>query len=786
MSDFKYIVPPNEPKIIRSPGEVGIAPTISENISNSCIFNGTDQYLYRTFSTPTNQYIYTISFWMKRGDLSRNQRFFEGFTSASDAGTGIIEFTGTDKLNVGGYSTNHRITTQVFRDISSWYHIVVTWDTTQTIANDRIKVYVNGTQITAFDTLNNPSQNVTFGFNNNSTVHQIGRRRLVSGNDLYYNGYLSEIYFIDGQALTPSSFGQYSNRTNSWVPKRYTGTYGTNGLRLSFNNSAALGTDSSGNTNTWTLNNITSSNQTTDSPTNNFCTLNPLRFYSTTAPTLSNGNLTAAWNNTAMQVGSSIAIPNAQKIYAEFTLNTIGSARIGIKQSSDFGQWTGGWTYVTNLGKIRNTADTDVQTVSAASSGNIVGVAVDLVNNTVQFYLNNSALGTSNSISNSNDWIFWIGQNTTATAQDITANFGQRSFTYTPPAGFKSLCSANLDIPIIRKPNQFFDAKTYTGTGSTQSITGFNFAPDFVWTKGRNLAQNHNLFDTLRIGSRLRSDSTNAEASSTVTIDSNGFTLGTETENNNASSNFISWLWCAGSSTATNTSGSITSSVRVNPISKFSIVSYTGNGTAGATVGHGLGVAPKFVIIKNRQTNGYDFVVYHQNMDTSPQNGYVSLNATIAFTTLSTIWNNTAPSSSVITFGTNAALNESAKTHIAYCFAEVDGYSKFGSYTGNASSDGPFVYCGFRPRWVIIKRVNLGSRPWCIHDTARDIYNVSNSEIEANAATIENGGSYPGDLDILSNGFKPREGSTAWINESGGNYIFAAFAEMPFKYANAR
>lgn len=778
MSDFKYIVPPDEPKIIRSPGEVGIAPTVTEPINNSCSFNGSTQYLSRTFTSTGSQTTATLSMWYKRGRISRTNygdMLWHSYNTGAGPAPGNYNLmfvagssTGnTDTLvfnfrNGGSYYSN-----QVLRDPSAWYHIVVNWDSSNAAQSERFRFYINGVRGTFISA---PTFALNYAWEsafNLAIPHIIGWYFFSA--DYYIDGYVAETHFIDGQALPPTAFATTSNRTNTWVPKRYLGTYGTTGFNLKFNNSAALGTDSSGNNNTWTLNNITSSNQTSDSPTNNYPTFNPIVPGHTG---ISNGNLTYTGAGGSRGITFE-SLPQSGRWYLEATIIAIGGSteRLSI--------------FFSNIEYI-NTGNKRVDSVTSSygssyTTGDIIGIAIDFTTSTATFYKNNVSQGGI-IFSTASSSIYFYAFN----SSDVwSINFGQRAFSYTPPTGFRPLCSANLPIPNIRKPNQFFDARTYTGTGSTQSIVGFNFAPDFIWTKGRNLAQSHNLFDSLRPGYRLRSDSTAADASTTVTIDSNGFTLGTETENNNASSNFISWLWCAGSSTITNTAGSITSTIRVNPISKFSIVSFTNaSGTNQETVGHGLGVVPKFIIVKNRDTTANNWAVFHSSVcDTTSK--FLQLNTTNATTTFSTVWGASLPTSSV--FGvTGGGVAAAGVKCIAYCFAEVDGYSRFGFYTGNASADGPFVYCGFRPRWVMIKRTDTASRPWCIHDTARDTSNVSNTEIEANATTIENGGTYPGDLDVLSNGFKLREGSTAWINESGGTYVFAAFAETPFKYANAR
>jgi hypothetical protein len=264
-----------------------------------------------------------------------------------------------------------------------------------------------------------------------------------------------------------------------------------------------------------------------------------------------------------------------------------------------------------------------------------------------------------------------------------------------------------------------------------------------------------------------------------TSFNSNGFSLGNYGNVNlNASSNYIAWQWNAGGSNATNTSGTITSTVRANTTSGFSIVTYTGTGGSGTTtVGHGLGVAPVMVIIKRRSTTG-DWSVYHQSLTSTSY--YLGLNTTAAQQTYGSTF--ISPGSSTLTIAADSSLlNANASTYVAYCFAPVAGYSAFGSYTGNGSTDGPFVYTGFRPEFVITKRTDGGGDNWTLHDAARSPYNVASENLRPNTSGAE--GSYP--MDFLSNGFKWRQGGGDG-NESGASYIYMAFAEAPFKYALAR
>jgi hypothetical protein len=342
-------------------------------------------------------------------------------------------------------------------------------------------------------------------------------------------------------------------------------------------------------------------------------------------------------------------------------------------------------------------------------------------------------------------------------------------------------------MPIITKPNQHFDVLTYAGSASNQTISGLNFQPDFIWFKERTTnGIPHNLFDSARsnYGSRLISSATSAEAvsSAIVSVSSTGYTLtgGASTTNDASGRTYVTWNWKAGGAAVTNTAGSISSQVSVNPTAGFSIVTYTGNATSGATVGHGLGVAPSFIIAKNRSSGSTDWPTFHVS---TGNNGGCTLNEALAKATTGIWWNNTTPSSTVVTLGNGAQTNGSTNSQLLYCWTPVAGYSAFGSYTGNGSTDGPFVYLGFEPRFILIKSSSNAER-WLMWDTARDTFNIIGKDLVPNTDAAESGAGSA--MDILSNGFKLRSVASSAYNFNGYTYIYAAFAEAPFKFANAR
>jgi hypothetical protein len=645
-----------------------------------------------------------------------------------------------------------------------------------------------------------PNQNIDT-YVNSANIHTLSRDNTTSS----FNGYMTEVNFIDGQALTPSSFGETNAQTGVWQPKAYSGSYGTNGFYLNFSDNsnttaATLGKDYSGNGNNWTPNNFSVSagagnDSLVDTPTpygvdtgaggnvrGNYCTLNPLK----STKSVANGNLTfiGASGSYVDSVYATFGVTGSGKYYFETTgFLVLGFNSSDVNPTTD--QTTGRLVYHTSLGAFYNGSTAIQSGLATSSSTDVVGVALNLDAGTLAFYKNNTQLGTNITISASSTW-FPFFQN--ANTADGNVNFGQRPFAYTAPSGFKALCTQNLPTPTIgatstTQAGDYFNPVLYTGNRpSTQSISGVGFQPDFVWIKGRANTWFHRLYDAVRGATKaLESNTTSAEftASGLTSFNSDGFSVGSDPTENQPSEGFVAWNWKANGAGSSNTAGSITSTVSANTTSGFSIVTYTGNGTNGATVGHGLGVAPSFFVVKER--NGSSSWVVYTAVTGNTQ--FLVLNNTDSAQTASTLWNNTSPTSTVFTVGTSGAVNTNTSTYVAYCFAEVPGFSKIGSYTGNGSSDGPFIFTGFRPAFVMIKRSSASGNSWRIWDFKRDSYNAGTKILLPDAADAEN--STIDVFDLVSNGFKIRSSGDG-INNNGSTYIFAAFAEFPFKYSVAR
>lgn len=740
-------------------------------------------YLARTPASASNRKTWTWSGWVKRGSLAALRSVFGAFSSLNNL-LGV-DFTASDNIEIFEYLGAYQFqltTTAVFRDPSAWYHLVVAIDTTQATASNRIKLYVNGTQITSFSTATYPS--LDYQTLVNTTVSQDLARR--NGNS-YWDGYLSEVNLIDGQALTPSSFGQTDSATGVWVPKKYSGTYGTNGFYLKFADASAatataIGKDSSGNGNNWTPSGISVTSGTTfdqmlDTPTLNYAVLNPLDLSGTTG-TYSAANLNytkgtagnaQAYNSITMSSGKWYCEVTMGADIAEFVPGIIaGSANAGANRY--LGQDTFTYAYYYDGRKI-NAASFSAYGNSYVA-GDIIGIILDADNGKLYYSKNGTVQNSGDPVAGTNAAFTGLtGPYRFAVSSESGGigdfNFGQRAFSYTPPTGFKALNTANLPTPSIKKGSLYMDATLRTGTGATASVSSLGFQPDLVWIKSRSAATDHGLYDAVRgVQKQLESNTTTAETTETTGLtafNSNGYTVGSLAQLNTSAATYVDWAWKEG----------------VTP--GFDIVTYVGNGT-NRTISHNLGAVPHFIIVKNRTTSPRAWTVYHRNANASPASGALYLNLTDAFAADSTNWNNTLPTSNVFSVGTADRVNQNTDNLVAYLWSEIEGFSKIGSYTGNGSTDGPFVWCGFRPRYVLIK--STGVENWSVQDSARNPYNVVDARLKPNSLDAEGVGSAQ-NVDFLSNGFKLRNTDTE-KNGSGTTYIFAAFAENPFKYARAR
>ena len=807
-------------------------------IDNSLRWPASGCQLQRTVGSPTDATKHTHAFWVKVNPTGTTQSLNSVYGNQSGYySTSAINSDG--RIIFGLDPARSCYSTMVLRDPSSWLHILQVLDSTEASNSDRMKLYVNGVRQTSFSYYATvPSGWTGSYFATNGLILRIGRTYTGGGFNSSLLSYTSEYIFIDGQALDPTDFGQFQDGV--WIPDTYAGTYGNNGYKLDFSNPSNIGEDSSGNGNDFSVTGLATHDVMPDSCTQNFATLNPLAKGSGTI-TFSEGNLksSTAASLAPAEHGATFTIPKSGKWYweASYTGATTNGAQATLMGIMDTGTQTVGLSgnhlttttgdYVTyyshnNAIYINNVLTNYTSQITTQTSA-VVGFAVDMDNGHLWVHVNGTYInGTPNFSTGGNKiaspdttktFLPFFSVNGGATLT-WTANFGQDStfsgaitaggnadgngvgdFKYAVPSGFLAFANVNLPEPAIG-PGQDtlaednFVPYLFTADNTTpKSRTGVGFAPDFLWFKNRITGFSHNLYDTVRgVNKGLQTNNTNAENSYTLlpSFDADGFTTSTDGATGNilnySSDSYVAWSWKAGGTAVSNTDGSITSSVSANPDAGFSIVSWTGNNTTNATAGHGLTTEPQMIIAKARTySNPWQISINDSVTGTA---GYLTF-GTGAINTSNPEYLTLADSSTLIFPGYDndtRYYNNRIEDYVAYCFHSVEGYSKVGKYLGNGSSDGPMIFTGFQPSFLLTKESSSTSG-WNLRDNKRSPENVVNEALQANTSGAELTSGY--DVDFLSNGFKLRT-SLSDSNTSGQTYIYLAFAENPFKYANAR
>lgn len=513
-----------EYKITR--GELDAYLNEGYTVVDSMLFNGTDAYLSRTPTVTGNQKTWTWSGWVKRGSLGTYQVVTKGFTDASNYDRIIFFTDNTLRVNsyISGATSIELVTNALFRDPSSWYHIIVAIDTTQATESNRAKLFVNGEQVTSLSVATYPALNADTNYND-TNLHSIGAEAEYSGTQPF-DGYQAEVNFVDGQALTTSAFGE-TGAFGEWLPKKYTGTYGTNGFYLEALDSADLGKDTSGNGNDWINNNVV---QVIDTPTDNYATLNPLN--SSSSSTLSNGNLDVISSTSAYNERTTIQLPLSGKWYFEATITQVdqfvGVLKGTVENNVLPSNTTDGWSFLCINGNKSNNV-TQTAYASACSVGQTIGTAIDMDTGDLTFYRNGVSLGVAFTITDTSNLFFTIGQTTNASRQNVS-NFGQTPFTYAPPTGFKALSTQNLPNTTV-VPSESFNTITYSGDASTsRAITGVGFQPDLTWIKVRSGTYSHNVIDSVRGATKSIFTNTNDQEytypNGLKSFDPDGFSVG--------------------------------------------------------------------------------------------------------------------------------------------------------------------------------------------------------------------------------------------------------------------
>ena len=802
-----------------------IAYNLTKPGSSSIEFDGSGDYLSTAASSDWNFGTdgFTVEFWAN-GDSNTTRR--ESFTLG--AGSNNINFDFNESSSPiwvywgsdGSADASRRITPSGsagdYTD-GKWRHLALVRNGTT------VTFYVDGASVGS-------QTGYSAALDCSASGVQVGR--MTSSGVADWLGYMDEIRI--------SNTARY---TTTFTPQTTQFTADANTKLLIHSDwTGGLGADSSGNFNAFTPTNLVATDQMIDVPTNNWCTLNPLLGG---AAELAEGNLLFdpdASPDTTKSSSGTIGATSGKWYYEFYIHDVTNNGPIGARDDAGLWDETGGppgyCEYAAESGgAIYLDGLSTISSVGSYVATDIIGVAVNMDDGEIQWFKNGAVLSGSGNVPvtmpattaagfvpyvrgySPDKYCANFGQDSsfagTVTAQGNQDDNDVGDFYYTPPSGFLALCIDNLSTPEIALPGENFNTVLYTGNNQlAQSITGVGFEPDLVWIKRRNYAGgNHVVFDQVRgVNKELQVNADGAEGTRTGSLnsfDSDGWTTSTDngTNVNLGTYTYVNWNWKAGGAPtadnsagagATPTAGSVkidganlgsalAGSVQVDRLSAnttngFSMVKFPGDGSV-ETVGHGLSQAPELITFKGMGDTS-NWPVYHKDLNggASPENYYVYLNHDSAESASAAFWNDTAPTASVFTIGSTGS--PAADTpYIAYCFHSVEGYSKVGSYAGNSNADGTFVYCGFKPAYVLNKMIEPHTYGWVVEDSVRDPYNAAGYQLYPNTNGVE-GANHPR-IDFVSNGFKWRDGSYD-INHSSSTYLFIAFAESPFKYSNAR
>jgi len=756
--------------------------TDNGTIDNSCIFNRADSaFLSRTpSSSSTSQRTFTISFWLKRGTaLGTNLGLFAGDGANDNNGLRVYLSTSNEigfSYVVSNSNVARVITTRSLEDTSKWYHIMCVADTTQATDSDRWKIYIDG-DLQAVGSTVYPTQNYDVALFGSTSYPTTVARALTLGGSSHLDGYLAEYNVVDGTALTPDTFGVTDTSTGRWIPKTLSGiTYGTNGFRLKFQDSSALGDDTSGNGNDLTATNLASTDQTTDSPTQNHCTWDPNDHAN--LATFSEGNLkvTGGSASTSGSCRGTLA-PKSGKYY--FEVKFLGGAfaghnSLGIRNknvainstTSGSGVTTESYHWRDDGYAINGTLGQMNSGFSSYTTNDYIGVAMDLDTGKIWMSKNGTYEKSGNPVTGENPMFtiptgqpyapWWLGYGYT---NNNELNCGQKAFNTAPPTGYVALQQDNLP----------------------SAVRGIS---DFLIIKNRDAADSWMWQDSLRGSGQYGSTSTATQYNTAITDGVQKFLAGGFSTEDNDAINTSGESYVAhnfhlnGGTTTTDTTGTLSTELQANATAGFSVGKFTVSGSGNVTWAHGLGGVPEMGILCAFDSTNYG-TTYHHKTSSTPYNEYLLTTTDATVAASAGIWGSAKPTSTLWT-GLVNSLFTAGGVYVFYSFRSIEGFSKFSSYTGNGLADGPFVYLGFRPAYVMIKRLTAGYH-WTEKDTSRDPINPMTRDLKWNLTDAENVASANA-VDFLSNGFKIRSASSGATNYngSGATHIYMAFAENPF------
>ena len=758
-------------KTLTSNGQPGVGLELGGYYGSAMTFDGTGDSLQGPLNSSDLEMgsdDFTVEAWVNPSDVSGPGGIAGIWDGSSNDRSWLLYHGSGGGLNFiisADGSGNDVVASGISMTTGQWYHVVGEKEGTT------IRIIVNGV-VAAIDTA------AAASVYNASEEFRIGIYDFSDSTPQHFAGHIQDVRVYKGVAKYKGGFD---------VPKPYT----------------PVGIES------WRT--------VSDCTANNFATLNPLA----SRDILSNGSLTAAFTSAAFYNGTiSNFMVNSGKWYCEvrFDEESTGNIAVGVHNLKDMKYIYGGSTFFGGEGGSNDfTVNNGVRDSPAAVDGDIIQMKLDLDSSPAVFSVavnGGTYTDFESGVESGYNYLkegetygfvaadvqsgvtgikatFNFGQNPSfsgqTTAGTNTDSNGKGLFMYAPPSGFLALCEDNLPTPAIADPGEHFKTVLYTGDGNAGlNISGVGFQPDMVWIKNRSSARSHNIYDSVRgPAKRIQPDLTNVETdiAGVSAFNLNGFSLGNGTDDTNytAGENYVAWCWKAGGPAVSNTDGSITSQVSANQDAGFSIVTWLSNAAPQIeTMGHGLGKSPDFMIVKNRDYV-YNWWVWHKDLSNTTR-GYLRLDENVIEQT----GGNDTWSVSSTTFGLRQSSMANANTDdfVAYCWTEIEGYSKFGRWYGNGDPDGPFVYCGFKPAFIMSKRTDSATNGnWTVFDSSRDSTNPVGAHFRADATNEEL--FFGSGIDIVSNGFKIREAASA-LNNGSGTYIFMAFAESPFKTANAK
>jgi len=815
-----------------SAAQAGAGVDVGTYTGKSCIFTGTNEFLTKTWgAAATDLDKFTISLWIKRNNVDSGSSQYWIFGAQTGAESNIkIQ---ADKINVHLTGSNYDfVGTRLLRDTTNWYHLVFRYDSDESAAGDRFRCYINGELETWASSSTIPSgQDNEFLANTNKMT--IGA---YDASNHRFNGYIAQVVALDGQSLAPTSFIDTSSDTGSVVMKDdFSGlTFGDNGFLLEFKetgtgtaSTSTIGADTSGETNHFTSTNLASTDSARpDTPVDNHPTWNVIGTATPGAAsvTFAEGNRqfqTPDGNGQNIGV-SSVAFDAANDTFVEFLVDAKGSSTagsIGILPEDEFtiygysqpslyggGGSTGAHCYIVDGNKSLAGA-TNASYGNTYDTGDRIGMRINA--GSLFFYKNGTIQnsGTAATTGITGKWLFAV---TGDYGFDVTVRVNSGDWTDAPSGMTSSNQISSAYLPDLEIGQESDDLATnhyntilYTGNTTTpRTISGVGFEPGITLIKGRSVAGAGLFFDDVRgAGSNKQLSLSNEDEEGTdgsynsatygflSAFNADGFVLTDGSSNGNwvneNGTTFASYNWRLGTAHSGTTSGSgddESYSAQVDADAGIGLVAYEGNGTSGHTIPHNLSKAPEFIVARRRTPDNAWFV-FHTGVASDPETDYLVFDTNAAVADQTAMWNDTAPSSTMITVGDSSGTNTDGNNYIMWYMHSVDGFSKFGAYTGNNNAGGPFVYCGFRPAMVITRRTDSGDH-WRLIDNKRHPVNdgsnpghkLNDAETEADAGNRN--------VDFVSNGFKVRE-TDPDSNADGGNYVYMAFAATPFKYSNA-